>query len=118
MPKILILDDDYSNADAIKMVLEDQALDVQSICEAKKLKQTINNFKPDLIVMDILLDVGDGREICNQLKKDTQTRMIPVLLITAMLESDASSIPHLADDIIFKPFSYKTLQEKVANLIH
>lgn len=118
MSKILVLDDDFSNADAIKTVLEDQDFHVTSINQADALKKTINSFKPDLIVMDILLDNRDGRELCNELKIDHQTQHIPVLLITAMLESQASKIPNLADDIIFKPFSYNALQDKVTRLIH
>ena len=118
MSKILVLDDDFSNADAIKTVLEDQDFDVTSINHAEALKETIKSFKPDLIVMDILLDKGDGRELCNALKIDRQTQHIPVLLITAMLESQASKIPNLADDIIFKPFSYDILQAKVTRLVH
>jgi len=116
--KILVLDDDQSNADAIQAVLEDQSFEVSSICSANELKGSIQQFKPDLILMDILLDVADGRALCNKIKTTFQTSHIPVVLITAMLESQALSIPSLADAIIFKPFDYHKLQRKISRLIH
>jgi len=118
MAKILVLDDDRSNADAIQAVLEDQAFDVASICHSDELGMAIKAFQPDLIVMDILLDNGDGRMICNEIKGDKHTSHIPVLLITAMLESQAIKVPNLADAIIFKPFDYVKLYQKVNRLIN
>ena len=118
MAKILVLDDDQSNADAIQVVLEDQAFDVASIYRSDELGMAIKIYQPDLIVMDILLDNSDGRLLCNAIKADKQTSHIPVLLITAMLESQAVKIPNLADAIIFKPFDYSKLYQKVYRLIN
>ncbi|KQM77881.1 hypothetical protein ASE74_15895 [Pedobacter sp. Leaf216] len=117
MAKILVLDDDQSNAEVIQLALEDQAFIVTSICHSDQLEKTITDFQPDLLVMDILLDKGDGRELCNIIKKNTGTGHIRILLITAMLESQALKVPSLADDIIFKPFDYKNLHQKVCRLI-
>jgi CheY-like chemotaxis protein len=117
MSKILVLDDDQSNADVIQAVLEDQAFVVVSIVHSDELQSAIKNFQPDLIVMDILLDKGDGREFCNAIKRNTETRNIPVLLITAMLEAQAEKVPSMADGIIFKPFDYVKLHRKVRRLI-
>jgi len=116
--KILVLDDDLSNADAIRLVLEDCSFNVRSISLAEELSSAVQEFEPDLIVMDILLDKGDGRELCNALKTNQRTCHIPVLLITAMLETQAKRIFNLADDIIYKPFSYNKLYTKVASLIN
>ena len=117
MQKILVLDDDQSNADAIQAVLEDQYFEVLSIIHSDELENSIRSFKPDLIVMDILLDKGDGRILCNAIKHDHATRNIPILLITAMLETQAEKLPSLADGIIFKPFDYAKLYRKVRRLI-
>ena len=61
MSKILILDDDTSNAEVIQLVLEDQDFEVRSIHKSALLDAAIKNFGPDLVVMDILLDNDDGR---------------------------------------------------------
>jgi len=117
MSKILVLDNDQSNADAIQAVLEDQYFEVLSIIRSDDLENSIKSFKPDLIVMDILLDNSDGRMLCNAIKHDHETRDIPVLLITAMLETQAEKLPSLAEGIIFKPFDYDKLYHKVSHLI-
>ncbi|MDQ0639965.1 CheY-like chemotaxis protein [Pedobacter sp. W3I1] len=117
MNKILVLDDDPSNADAIRMVLEDQLFQVECIHHSEALHATVNSFAPDLIVMDILLDQGDGRELCNSLKNDPETKDIPILLITAMLEAQALTKKNLADVLMYKPFDYDVLCNKVCQLI-
>jgi len=117
MQKILVLDDDEGNAEAIQAVLETQDFEVLSIIHSDELDYSIRSFKPDLIVMDILLDKGDGRLLCNAIKHDCETKNIPVLLITAMLESQAEKLPSLADGIIYKPFDYTRFHRKVRRLI-
>lgn len=118
MSKILVVEDDLSNAEVIQMILEDQNFEVESICQADKLNATIKSFQPDLIVMDILLYNHDGRILCNSLKSNIQTMDIPILLITAMLESKANEMINLADALMFKPFDYRVLSRKVRELIH
>jgi DNA-binding response OmpR family regulator len=118
MPRILVVDNDQSNAEVIQMVLEDQDFEVESICQSDLLNAAVKRFRPDLIVMDILLDHGDGRTLCNLLKSDVQTMDIPILLITAMLESKAREIRNKADALMFKPFDYRILSNKVRELMH
>ena len=117
IPKILVLDDDLSNAEVIQAVLEDQCFKVLSIINSDELENSINKFEPDLIVMDILLGNNDGRILCNAIKHDDKTSNIPVLLITAMLKAEAEKLPSLADGIIFKPFDYYKLHRKIRHLI-
>jgi DNA-binding response OmpR family regulator len=117
MTKVLVLDDDLSNAEAIQMVLEDQSFQVECIHHSDELNTAVNSFVPDLIVMDILLDQGDGRELCNSLKNDPKTKDIPILLITAMLETQALAKKNLADVLMFKPFDYDVLCGNVHQLI-
>ncbi len=118
MSKILVLDDDTSNAEVIQLVLEDQDFEVRSIHKSALLDAAIKNFGPDLVVMDILLDNDDGRSLCDSLKRDVETMNIPILLITAMLESQAKAIASQADALMFKPFDYSKLTTTVRELIH
>ena len=115
--KILVVDDDVSNAEAITLVLENHNFVVESIHKSDLLNPTIKSFQPDLILMDIILDTNDGRELCNQLKKNNLTKGIPVMLITAMLESQVDQIPCNADAIMFKPFDYNKLGRNVKDLL-
>lgn len=113
MSKILVVDDDLSNAEVIQLVLESEGFKVERICHSALLSPSVSRFCPDLILMDIRLDADDGRNLCNNLKNDNITSNIPVMLITAMLESQVSTIPCQADSVIFKPFDYMVLTNKV-----
>ena len=117
MYKILVLEDDLSNLDAIRMVLESEHFKVRLLSDANQLQPAINSFLPDLILMDVLLNDQDGRIICNGIKVNDRTRHIPVMLITAMLESQVARIPCQADAIMFKPFDYDKLTRKVKSLL-
>jgi len=117
MSKILVLDNDLGNADVIQLVLEEQDHQVKNINQADLLNDSIKNFKPDLIVMDIILDVADGRDLCNFVKRNRDTGHIPIMLITALLESQVDDISCTADGIIFKPFDYDKLTRMVDRLI-
>ena len=117
MSKILVLDNDLGNADVIQLALEEQNHQVKNINQADLLNESIKNFKPDLIVMDIILDVADGRDLCNLVKKNQDTGHIPIMLITALLESQVEDISCKADGIIFKPFDYNNLTRMVNRLI-
>lgn len=118
MARILVVDDDFSNADAIQMLLEEENFEVKSIHHSDLLEETVKDYQPDLIVMDILLDKGDGRELCSLLKRNSKTLSIPILLITAMLDWQARAKTSHADALMFKPFDYLTLTRKVHELLH
>ncbi|GGE41424.1 response regulator receiver domain-containing protein [Pedobacter psychrotolerans] len=117
MAKILVLENDFSNAEVIQLILEDQHYEVACIHEAEILQDTIKTFDPDLILMDIILDTYDGRDICNALKENRLTSHIPIMLMTAMLESQVYARENKADAVLFKPFEYTRLNQEVANLI-
>jgi len=118
MPKILVIEDDPGNADVIQQILESEDFEVESIDGPEIIDESIDSFSPDLILMDILLPTGDGRLICNSIKENPDTKQIPVMLITAMLESEIPRIPCLPDAIMLKPFDYQKLTRTVKKLIY
>jgi len=118
MPRILVVEDDPSNADVIQQILESEDFQVESIDGTEIIDESIDSFSPDLILMDILLPTGDGRLICNSIKENPDTKEIPVMLITAMLESEIPRIPCIPDAIMLKPFDYQKLTRTVKKLIH
>lgn len=117
IPRILVVEDDLSNADVIQQMLESEDFEVESINMSGLIGQSIDRFSPDLIIMDILLHTGDGRLLCNSIKENRGTNHIPVLLITAMLESEIPRIPCLPDAIMLKPFDYRKLTRTVKTLL-
>jgi CheY-like chemotaxis protein len=110
--KILAVDDDESILEVIQLVLEGEGYVVQASLNGECF-QNITADLPDLILLDVLLSGEDGREICKQLKGDTQTASVPVIMLTA--HSDASKFADTsgADDFLEKPFDVEVLIEMV-----
>jgi len=117
MAKILVLENDPNNANVIHLELTEQGHNVKTITTAVLLDITIEQFKPELIVMDVLLDHYDGRKLCKNLKSSYNTAHIPILLITAMMESEIYNLPVFANKVMLKPFYYYVLSDTVTALL-
>lgn len=113
--KILIVDDDENIHDIIKLIFEEEHYHIRGILNAGNLEETIANFLPDIILLDILIGQYDGREICNKLKHNPKTAYLPVILFSALNMDNLNCSPN---DIIEKPFDIINLQEKVKALLN
>ena len=113
--KILIVDDDENIHDIIKLIFEEEHYHIRGILNAGNLEETIDNFLPDIILLDILIGQYDGREICNKLKHNPKTAYLPIILFSALNMDNLSCSPN---DIIEKPFDIINLQEKVKALLN
>ena len=118
MAKILVVENDLSNAEVLEDILQEEKHEVITIRKTNSISKTIESFRPELIIMDILLDNEDGRFLCNRLKQNMNTKHIPILMITAMLESYARSIECSADYLMLKPFDYSILIAQINAMIH
>ncbi len=114
--KILIVDDDANIHDIINLIFEEEHYHIKGILDADdfELEETITNFLPDIILLDIFIGKHDGRDICNKLKFDDKTSSIPVILLSAVNMDNLNCSP---DDIIEKPFDIIDLQQKVKALL-
>lgn len=113
MAKILVVDDDESILDALTYILEDAGHAVAAIPKGEWVYKKIQTFKPTIILLDILLSGTDGRTICMKLKKDRNTKNIPIVMISAHPSARVSSVKAGADDFIAKPFGIEELLRKV-----
>lgn len=118
-PFILVVDDDLSILDALRMLFEDEGYRVQTSEKgdyAESLRDG-NGGLPDLIVLDILLSGKDGRTICRKLKNQDATRRIPVVMLSAHPDAAASTREVGADAFVAKPFAIDELLDTVAALL-
>jgi diguanylate cyclase (GGDEF)-like protein len=116
---ILAVDDSPENLDLIKNILEPYYT-VKVAPSSKLALQIARSQKPDLILLDIMLDDVSGYDICHQLKEDNDTRNIPVIFLTAK-RSEADEIQGFkigACDYITKPFSPAIVLARVKTQIH
>jgi signal transduction histidine kinase/CheY-like chemotaxis protein/AraC-like DNA-binding protein len=116
--KLLIVDDNQD----MRTYLIELLRESYEILEASDGKEGLSlaiQQMPDLIVTDIMMDTMDGIEFCKQLKSNSQTRHIPVIMLTALAELDDKvlGLENGADDYIVKPFVAKELMARIRNLI-
>ncbi len=81
--KILVVDDEPELVKALQIRLQANGFKVSGITEGKKVIDRVNHFKPDLILLDLLMPEMDGFEVWDQLKKEEKFSKIPVIVFTA-----------------------------------
>ncbi len=117
--RILVADDDPVLRALITAVLEGQGYEVTAVPSGDALIRTAHDTLPDLLLIDVLMPVMDGMEVIRQLRNDTRTSHLPMLLITAQATSQQAvmGFESGADDYITKPFDNDLLVARVrANL--
>jgi DNA-binding response OmpR family regulator len=112
--KILVVDDDEAITDSLSLILEAEGFSVATTTKGEETFMAINTFKPDLILLDVLLSGNDGRHICRQLKKTLPTRHIPVIMISAHPSALEDYSDCGAQNFLAKPFELNRL----LSLIH
>ena len=117
---VLIVDDDPDLVETVSMMLEDKGYEVGKAYDGVEGEESIKKRRPDLLVLDVMMPRKDGYKLCAQLKADSATRDIPVILLTAVGEAvSTTSYTHAqgmsteAEEYIPKPVDSKTLVEAV-----
>lgn len=120
MPKkILIVDDEPSIIVPVQFLMEQNGYDVMVAFSGEEAMEIIAEKKVDLILLDIMLPIIDGFEVCQRVRENPQWNKIIIILLTA-LGSDANVEKGLslgADAYITKPFSNVDIVEKVKELL-
>lgn len=102
--KILIVDDDIDILDGINIILRGEGYIAKAVLKGEETYKIVKEFQPDLILLDVLMSGSDGRTICKKLKKDKNTRHIPVIMISAHPSAAKEYMEIGADDFLAKPF--------------
>lgn len=115
MFKILVIDDDLDILSVMEILLSMKGFNVEVTAKGENTFSKIESFKPDLILLDVLISGYDGRVICKQLKSNDATRSIPVIMFSAHPGAAATISDYGADDFIAKPFDVNNLLSKINN---
>ena len=113
MSKILVVDDDVDILSVMEILLSMKGFDVEVTSKGENTFPKIETFKPDLILLDVLISGHDGRAICKQLKANPDTSNIPVIMFSAHPGAAATIADYGADDFIAKPFDVNNLMKKI-----
>jgi len=105
--KILTVDDDPEVLSTISFLLKKEGYEVREARDGKEAIKEIHLFKPDLIVLDIMLPILDGYEVLRELRKEyTEESYVPVIMLSTRekVEEKVKSLERGADDYLPKPF--------------
>ena len=119
MARILVIDDDQSIAELVKVNLDLLGHQVTIAHDGIKGLALAQQNTPDLIVLDVMMPDLDGFTVCQRLRQNPATRDIPVLMLTAlgMTKDKVSGFDAGADDYLVKPFEIPELQVRVRALL-
>ena len=103
---IVIVDDNLQNLQMLKAILEDKGYEIRAAISGKLALDAINQVRPDLILLDIMMPEMSGYEVCEYLKSNEETKDIPVLFISALDDPEDKMRAFEAGglDYIPKPF--------------
>ena len=110
--KILIVDDDTNIAELIELYLTKECFQCQQSHDGEEKKKKHASFRPDLILLDIMLPGIDGYDVCREIRK---TSSVPIIMLSAKGEvfDKVLGLELGADDYIIKPFDSKELVARV-----
>lgn len=112
--KILVVDDDNDILEIVTLLLAERGYEVRALDHGETIFEDIQDFQPNLVLMDVMLGGMDGRAICTDLKRDPLTHSLPVILISGTHDLvESIHLPGGPDDFIAKPFDLDQLYTKI-----
>ena len=117
---VLVVEDEFHIREIIRMTLEMKGYRVQEAVNGKEGLKLVSQYKPDLIVTDILMPVMDGLEFFLMLKEKSETANIPVIVLTVKdsIEDERSALLLGVDEFISKPFDPRDLINKIEGILN
>jgi two-component system phosphate regulon response regulator PhoB len=114
-PKILIIEDERPLVEVLTYNLEREGFEVAVALDGVDGLRQAQLKLPDLIVLDLMLPLKPGLDVCRELKQAVKTRDIPVIMVTAKAEESDELVGFAtgADDYVIKPYSTKILIQRI-----
>lgn len=118
--KVLIMEDEPSLQTILRVQLERAGYSVQVAGDGEEGLQAVDEWTPDLVLIDVMMPRVDGHEVCRRLKANHRTRQIPIIMLTARadVENRIQGLKDGANDYITKPYEQQELLCRVRNLLH
>jgi two-component system, OmpR family, phosphate regulon response regulator PhoB len=118
-PMVLVVEDEASLVTMLRYNLEKQGFRVEEAADGQEALTRIAETQPDLVLLDWMLPVVSGIEVCRQIRRRPATRELPVIMLTARTE-DQDAVRALntgADDYVTKPFNLDSLLARMRALL-
>ena len=119
VPRILIVDDEGDFIELVKFRLANLHCEFLVANDGVQALSQARQFKPDLILLDILLPDLDGLSVCEILKRQPNTKKIPIIFMSALSGDITRRTASMhAEDFFTKPLDLNRLEKRIAELIH
>jgi len=114
-PRILIADDDPDILDVFEITLSEENYEIVKAADGKEALRIIKSKPLDLVLLDYAMPKLNGRQVCQEVKKDILLRHLPIIMVTGKgdVEDKVGGIEAGADDYIVKPFEPKELLARI-----
>jgi len=111
-PRILVVDDDQALAEMLGIVLRKEDLDVAHCADGGRALAMFRDYRPDLVLLDVMLPTINGVEVCRQVRAESG---VPIVMLTARTDSQdvVAGLEAGADDYVVKPFKPQELLARV-----
>lgn len=119
MRRILIVDDEPNIVLALELLMKREGFEVQSVGDGQKVFDVVGKFRPDLIILDIMMPKMDGYEVCQRIRADASLKDISIIMLTAKgreVERE-KGLALGADCYVTKPFSTREVMMKVKEIL-
>ena len=117
--RILIADDEPFNRELLEAFLSEGNYELEYAADGQETLDKTASFKPDLILLDVMMPKLSGFEVCEKLKKEPETSSVMILMVTAL--SDLGDVERAVavgcDDFLSKPINQLELLIRVENLL-
>ena len=116
--KVFIVDDDTIIHESIAAVLSTEEFEIIHAYDGHDILARIKNEQPDIIILDIVMPLGDGRDICRDIRANPETKKIKILMLSAKKEHHERilGLELGADDYITKPFNPVFIANKIKRM--
>ncbi len=117
--RVLVVDDILANVRLLEAKLTSEYFEVCTAMNGADALEAVDSFKPDIILLDVMMPGIDGIEVCRRIKTNTQAQHIPVIMVTALdqVEDRVRGLEAGADDFITKPVNDAALFCRLKSLV-